>query len=148
MMKSLVVVLALVSAQLCYAEIKVYESTDNTGINKKEQIEVIEKYLTDLSGQLKNIEAKLEANTVKLKSLETNLSAKDSDIKKIQDQMVVDKKTPAKTDGQKAEASEMEKMKSDILAMKNNDIEPLREDVNAMRFSIKNIQGVLKLPAK
>jgi hypothetical protein len=147
MMKCFVLVLVFSMMQLCYAEIKVYQATDNTGINKKEQIDVIEKYLIDLSGQLKNIETKVDAGAIKIKTLETTLSTlKDNDIKKLQDQIANAKKPVAKIDGYKTEDAELEKLKTDILAIKNNDIESLREDINGMRFSIKNIQGILKIP--
>ncbi|MBC7429441.1 MAG: hypothetical protein H7336_12560 [Bacteriovorax sp.] len=152
MLKALAVVSVLLTTivipQLCHAEIKVYETTDNTGINKKEQIDVIEKYLTDFSSQLKTIEAKLDANSLKIKSMETSISAiKDTDIKKIHDQLS-EKKATVKTESQKEEANEIEKLKADVLALKNNDIEPLREDVNTLRFSVKNLQSILKVPQK
>lgn len=130
------------------AEIKAYESTDNTGINKKEQIDVIEKYLTNLSGTLKNMEAKLDANTIKLKTLEDVVKAiKDQDIKKIQDKLGEKKETPpAATNSPTAE--ELEKIKADILAIKNEDIEKVQLEVRSLKSSVEQIQGLLKINKK
>ena len=145
----LTMLIFIILPQLCYAEIKIYETTDNTGINKKEQIDVIEKYLKNLSGQLKNIETNLEANTLKLKLLESSITAiKDTDLKKIQDQLSEKKAPPVKTAEQKEEGMEIEKLKADVLALKNNDFDPLREDVNALRFSVKKLQSILKVEQK
>ncbi len=126
------------------AEIKTYESTDNTGINKKEQIEVIEKYLANLSGTLKTMEAKLEANTVKLKSLEDVIKVlKEQDIKKIQDQLG-EKKTPAAASAA-PNTEELDKIKADILAIKNEDIEKVQIEVRSLNSSVEQIQQLLKI---
>ncbi len=148
MMKTLILVMALATTQLCYAEINVYKSTDNTGINKKEQIEVIEKYLSDLSSQLQKMEAKIDENAAKLKGLETSLvTLKENDLKKLQDQ-IVPKKEDEKTASQKANEEEMNRLKADITEIKNTDVEQLRVDINALRFSVRNVEKILKVPSK
>lgn len=132
------------------AQVKSYESTDNTGINKKEQIEVIEKYLADLSGTLKTMEAKLDANTIKLKALEDVVKAiKEQDLKKIQDQ--IGEKKEASTSGTpeaKPNTEELDKIKADILAIKNEDIEKVQFEVRALNSSIEQIQQILKINRK
>lgn len=146
MMKTLMLVLAFATTQLCYAEIKVYQSTDNTGINKKEQIETIEKYLADLGGVLQRMDEKIDASVLKIKNMEASiLSIKENDLKKLQDQ-IVPKKEEDKTAAQKVNEEEMEKLKADILAVKNTDIEQLRLDINSLRFSVKNVEKILKVP--
>lgn len=148
-MKTLIVIGLLALTQPCYAEIKIYQTTDNTGINKKEQIEVIEAYLKDLSGMLKTIEARVEADSQRIKTMEANISAiREQDIKKLQEQVTkvstVAKDPANETAQQKANAEEMEKIKIDILTMKNNDIEPLREDIGMIRASLRNLQSAVK----
>ena len=87
-MKTSIFALAALFSLHCSAEIMIYKNTDNTGINKLERIGVIETYLSNLSGTLKAMEAKLDATDLKLKTLDATLSAlKENDLKKIQDQL-------------------------------------------------------------
>jgi hypothetical protein len=68
--------------QRASAEINIYQDTDNTGASKFERIGVIEKYLISLSGTLKSMEEKVDANSKKLKSLEESIgNLKDKDLK-------------------------------------------------------------------
>jgi polyhydroxyalkanoate synthesis regulator phasin len=146
-MKLIVFFLLVAAGQSGYAEIKIYESTDNTGINKREQIDVIEKYLITLSGQLKSLESKIDSNSFKIKSMETSIAGiKDIDLKKIQDQLS-EKNEPEKVDA-KNEEGELEKLRADILAVKNNDIESIRGDINSLKFSIRDIQSIIKTPKR
>lgn len=148
MMKTLVFVLSLVASQLCYAEIKLYQNTDNTGINKREQIEVVEKYLSELGTQLKTMEKKIDENSLKLKNMEASLtSLKENELKKLQEQ-VAPKKAEETTATQKVNEEEMDKLKADILAIKNTDVEQLKLDINALRFSVKEVEKNLKINGK
>lgn len=147
-MKTLVFVLSLVASQLCYAEIKLYQNTDNTGINKREQIEVVEKYLSELGTQLKTMEKKIDENSLKLKNMEASLtSLKENELKKLQEQ-VAPKKAEETTATQKVNEEEMDKLKADILAIKNTDVEQLKLDINALRFSVKEVEKNLKINGK
>jgi hypothetical protein len=117
------------------AQIKTYEDTDNTGINKLERIGVIEKYLIGLSLSLKSMETKLEANTIKLKTMEDNINTiKDKDLKSISAQL--SEKTAATPS---KDASEIEKIKADILTMKNDDIEKIKLDLQALSSAVKQL---------
>ena len=152
----LVLFFSIAISQLCYAEIKVYQSTDNTGINKKEQIDGIEKYLAELGNQLRKMEEKIDAGSLKLKNMESAIAViKEIDLKKIQEQLVLKndpaKKATGKTSDETIEVAdkdELEKLKADILAIKNNDIEQIRLDISGLKFSIKNIESILKIPGK
>jgi hypothetical protein len=156
----LVLFFSIAISQLCYAEIKVYQSTDNTGINKKEQIDGIERYLAELGNQLRKMEEKIDASSLKLKNMESAIAViKEVDLKKIQEQLIPKndpaKKATGKTSDETIEATgevigkdELEKLKADILAIKNNDIEQIRLDLNGLKFSIKNIESILKIPGK
>lgn len=156
MRNCLVLFFSIAISQLCYAEIKVYQSTDNTGINKKEQIDGIEKYLAELGNQLRKMEEKIDAGSLKLKNMESAIAViKEIDLKKIQEQLVLKndpaKKATGKTSDETIEVAdkdELEKLKADILAIKNNDIEQIRLDISGLKFSIKNIESILKIPGK
>lgn len=120
------------------AQIKIYEDTDNTGVNKLERISIIEKYLIGLSQSLKSMEAKLEANTLRLKTMEDNInSIKDKDLKSIMAQL--SEKSEVKEAPSK-DASELEKIKADILAMKNEDIEKIKLDLQSLSSALKQLQ--------
>lgn len=156
----LVLFFSIAISQLCYAEIKVYQSTDNTGINKKEQIDGIEKYLAELGNQLKKMEEKIDTSSLKLKSMESTIAViREIDLKKIQEQLAPEKvpvkkatgntsEVPNETASEVASKDELEKLKADILAIKNNDVEQIRLDINGLKFSIKNIESILKIPGK
>ncbi|AUN98195.1 hypothetical protein C0V70_08770 [Bacteriovorax stolpii] len=134
-----------------FAEIKTYQSTDNTGLNKKEQIDNLERYLMELSGSLKNMEAKLDANAIKIKTLEDIVKAiREQDIKKIQDQLG-EKKTDSPAAAQAAPGptmQEMDKLKADILTLKNEDIEKVQSDIRNLNSSVEYIQKMLKIGQK
>ena len=102
------------------AEIKPYQSIDNSGLNKQERIEVIDKYLVDLVASLKSMENKLDENSKKVKSLEEVVKAlKNAELIK-----------PAPPVSEKKNSSvvaavdlkEVEKLKADLLTLKNQDI--------------------------
>jgi DNA repair exonuclease SbcCD ATPase subunit len=137
-MKTTILGFALLLSPLCNAQIEPYKSTDNTGINKLERIGVIETYLSNLSSALKNMESKIEANTLKLTSLENSLKNKDEDIKKIQGQL--GEKKPVGP-----EMAELEKLKADMLAIKNEDIEKIRIQVQGLNYSVQSMQGLMEI---
>ncbi len=134
--KNIFLFIFLLSTQVG-AQIKIYEDTDNTGVNKLERIGIIEKYLIGLSQSLKSMEAKLETNTLKLKTIEENLgSIKDKDLKSIMAQL--SEKTAAAAAPSK-DAAEIEKIKADIMTMKNDDIEKIKLDLQALSSAIKEL---------
>jgi hypothetical protein len=137
--KTLIMSCAVFLSSLCYAEIEPYKSTDNTGINKLERIGVIETYLINLSATLKSMEGKIEANTLKLNNLESSIKTiRETDIKKIQDKLL--EKNSAKT----PEMAELTKIKEDILALKNDDIEKMRMQIQGLDSSIDSINSFIK----
>ena len=139
-MKTSIFALAALFSLHCSAEIMIYKNTDNTGINKLERIGVIETYLSNLSGTLKAMEAKLDATDLKLKTLDATLSAlKENDLKKIQDQLAEQKKAPAKSED-KIAMEELEKLKEDMLTLKNDDIEAIRQQILILKSGIDEIK--------
>ena len=120
------------------AEIKVYQDTDNTGTNKFERIGIIEKYLIDLSQSLKTMEVKIDANALKLKTLEDVVSQiKEKDLKNIQAQLA-EKKPAAKKEA--SSEGELEKLKADILTLKNDDIEKMKIDLDLLNRAVKKLE--------
>ncbi len=139
-MKTSIFALAALFSLHCSAEIRIYKNTDNTGINKLERIGVIETYLSNLSGTLKAMEAKLDATDLKLKTLDTTLSAlKENDLKKIQDQLTEQKAAIAKPQD-KVSMEELEKLKEDMLTLKNDDIEAIRQQILILKSGIDEIK--------
>ena len=137
-MNSIILGTILLFSFNCIAQIETYTSTDNTGINKLERIGVIESYLQKLSGTLKSMEAKLEAQDIKLKSLEANVSAiKEQDIKRLETQ-IAEKKAVKSED--KIAMEELEKLKADMVALKNDDIEGIAEQIRILKAAIDEIK--------
>lgn len=143
-MKKLILVFGLTLSGLCSAEIALYKSTDNTGINKLERIGVIEQYLATLSGTLQNIEAKVDATAIKVNALEKVVAQiKDTDIKNIQTKLA-EKAVPTKT----PEMEELDKLKADFLTLKNEDVESMKTQLQGLSSSVQSIQGILKSQLK
>lgn len=134
---SCALLVSLLLSTLCNADIEAYKSTDNTGINKLERIGVIENYLVTLSAALKDMEAKNTLNSVKIETLAASLKIKEADIKKIQDKLL--EKSTAKT----PEMAELEKLKQDLIALKNDDIEKMRFQIQGLSNNMDSINGVL-----
>ena len=143
-MKNLILGLGLIFSGLCAAEIELYKSTDNTGINKLERIGVIEQYLVNLSGVLKTIETKVDSNALKLMALEKVVAKiQETDIKNIQTKLG-EKSTPVKS----PEMAELDKLKADVTALKNDDIEFIRTQIQGLNSAVQSIQGILQTQVK
>lgn len=127
------------------AEMPVYKSTENEGLNKNERIDTVESYLAKMAKSLNGLEEKLNENSNKLKELDKVIKAiKDEQAKKVDSKLgEVKQPTPENPTG-KPEPSELEKLKADVLAMKNQDIEKLRSSLDELSDTVKAIQTKLK----
>lgn len=135
---------AVLSSNVCNAAIEIYKSTDNTGINKLERIEVIEQYLIKLSGALQTMEAKVDASAIKVKDLDAIVAKiKEKDLQEIYTKLG-EKSNPPKT----PEMAELERLKADFTAIKNDDIESLRIQIQGLNSSVQSIQGILQTRTK
>lgn len=124
----------------CSAEVLLYKTTDNTGINKLERIGVIEQYLVTLSEALQNMETKLEATVLKVASLEKVVSEiKEVDIKTIEKKLG-EKALPVKT----PEMEELNKLQADLRVLKNEDIEIIRIQIQGLNSSVSQLQSKVK----
>lgn len=126
-----------------FAEVKPYVTTVNSGQNKLERIDSVDKYLSELSMSLKSMEDKLDENSRKLKTLEEVMKsfkdAKVAEAQKIVSQQVVEKKVAPPKD-----LAELEKLKADILVLKNEDIEKLKADFSDLNETVKALQATLR----
>ncbi|MBY0415318.1 MAG: hypothetical protein K2Q18_14195, partial [Bdellovibrionales bacterium] len=118
-----------------------YKNTDNTGINKLERIGVIETYLTTLSATLKGMEAKVLAAELKTNAMEAKLLAKEDEIKKLKEEIASTKELLFKST---IDPKELDRLKADILEIKNEDIEKIRILVQGLNYSVQSIQGLLE----
>lgn len=129
---------ALLLSPFCMAEIDLYKSTDNTGINKLERIGVIENYLVGLSGTLKSMETKVDSSNIKIEALEGLVKTLKEENAKLKLELA-DKKAVKGVD-----QSEFDKLKADILSIKNEDIEKIRIQVQGLNYSVQSVQGLLE----
>lgn len=137
--------LSLFSFVLCtrsMATISIYETTDNSGLNKQERIETMDKYLVELSASLKKMENKLEENSNKLKSLEDIVKIIKENQNKLVETSLGEKKVTPKTATK--EISEIDKLKADILYLKNKDIEKIKMDFQELQETVKIIQDKIR----
>lgn len=139
---STIVFLSCVSVQ---AEVKIYESTDNTGRNKQERIESVEEYLIDLSKSLKVMEANLAENSKKLGAIDSILKVMATD-KAAEDKLLSAKLGEKKkaSDVDRKDMNEIEKLKADILVLKNEDIEKLKVDFREINETLKALQNTVR----
>jgi TolA-binding protein len=143
----LLFVIAIFSINLSQAEVKVYEITENTGLNKLERIDTMDKYLVELSNSIKIMEAKLSENSEKIKSLESIIrTQKEEQLKKQNEKVTteISKSSPTST----KDLSELEKLKADFIVLKNNDIEKLKVDFQDQKETINIIQATLRTQLK
>ncbi|MDD4974813.1 MAG: hypothetical protein PHY93_10710 [Bacteriovorax sp.] len=139
---TLILVINLSASSAAMAEIKPYQSIDNAGLNKQERIEVIDKYLVDLAASLKNMENKLDDNAKKLKSLEEIVKViKEAEEKKAEVKLGEKKTTPALAS---RDLSETEKLKADILTLKNQDIEKMKVDFQELKDTVNALQATIR----
>lgn len=139
-MFSLVILLS--ASSFAIAEIKPYQSIDNAGLNKQERIEVIDKYLVDLAASLKNMESKLDDNARKLKSLEDVVKGlKGDEEKKVTHELGEKKRPPVLAS---RDLNETEKLKADILVIKNQDIEKIKIDFQELKDTVRALQATVK----
>ena len=144
-MKNLTIIFGILAFALCnnlLAQIKPYQTIDNAGLNKQERIEVIDKYLVDLASSLQNMQNKLDENSKKLKSLEDTVKfIKEAELKKVEPQLGEKKITPIAAS---KDLNETEKLKADILALKNQDIEKIKIDFQDLKDTVKAIQATIR----
>ena len=134
-MKTLCLAGLLFFSSAVFAKIEVYKITENTGLNKLERIDGIENYLVSLSVNLKNMSSKLDETNKKMEELDRDIKTlKENESKRVETALG-DKRTdlPAAT-------AEIEKLKADFLALKNEDIEQLKKDLQVLSTSLKELK--------
>ncbi len=136
-------IIAMSVSALTYAEskIKTFEPTDN-GQNKRERIEYVENYVVDLVTTLRSMESKLDENAKKIKALDDVVKTIKDDLSKKETAKLGEQKAPAKESKEVKEIyQEMDKLKSDILSMKNQDIEKLKIHFEELSETVRMLQA-------
>lgn len=139
MQKVIITALILLNCNYLQAQTSIYQDTDNSGLNKKERIDNVEKYLTELSASVKKMEAKLDENDKKFKSfveIVNVLKAKSEEAArtKLGEEKKVDKSSNP----------EIAKLQSELDSLKSKDIEKLKNEVQGLSDTLKAIQSTLK----
>jgi TolA-binding protein len=143
----LVVLIALFLSNSAQAEVKSYEITENTGLNKLERIDTMDKYLVELSNSIKIMETKLNENSEKIKSLEGVIKIqKEEQLKKQNEKIITEVSKSSPTSSK--DLSELEKLKADFIILKNTDIEKLKVDFQDQKETINIIQATLRSQLK
>lgn len=148
LLETLIVTIMLSLSINAVADIKVYQSTDNTGLNKQERIESVENYLIDLSKSLRAMEAKLDENAKKMGAIDSVVKAMAVQ-KAAEDKLVLQKLGEKKlaaptTTVAPEEMNDLEKLKADILILKNDDIEKLKGDFQELNDTVRALQATIK----
>lgn len=148
LLETLIVTIMLSLSINAVADIKVYQSTDNTGLNKQERIESVENYLIDLSKSLRAMEAKLDENAKKMGAIDSVVKAMAAQ-KAAEDKLVLQKLGEKKlaaptTTVAPEEMNDLEKLKADILILKNDDIEKLKGDFQELNDTVRALQATIK----
>jgi hypothetical protein len=145
MLKTFLIALSLCSLTSAHAEIKTYHLTENDGLNKKERIDNVENYLIDLSNSLHSMESKLDENAKKIKLLDEAMkNIRIAEAKNVELNSDAGKKLSSRLGESKADGAEMDKLKADILSLKNQDIEKLKVNLQELSDTVKAIQETLK----
>ena len=122
------------------AEVPAYQITENTGLNKQERIDYLDKYMANLSSTLKSFESKLDENSKKMKDIEASIK----EMKVEADKKNVSPQTNEKKQNKNSETSEVEKLKADILVLKNKDIEKIKSDLSDLSDEVKLLLKTVK----
>jgi hypothetical protein len=134
--QTLLVSAIIVTASSAFAEISIYQSTDNTGLNKQERIEAVEKYLFELSNSLRKMESKIDDNTKEIKAIDEAVKVLKAAQAKNTETSLGEKKASTIQ-----EKSEIDKIKADILVLKNQDIEKLKVNFEDLSDTVKALQS-------
>lgn len=128
-----------------FAEIPGYQSTDNTGLNKKERIDAVETYLAKLAESISKLEQKLDENSAQIKNLEKAVKVfREEQAKKVDSKLGEAKVPTPGTPLEKTGPSELQKLKADVMALKNQDIEKLSKSLEELSDTVKAIQATLR----
>jgi Mg2+ and Co2+ transporter CorA len=94
-------------------------------MNKYERIGSIEKYLSNLSNTLKSMEEKIETQNKQIKELQSA-------------------KPPKEVVNSSLDRSLIDKMQTEINALKKDDLKKVQDDVTVMQSDIEFIREILK----
>lgn len=132
----------VITSSFAQSQIPTYEATDNAGLNKRERIDSVEKYVIDLSSSLRSMESKLDENAKKIKALDDTVKGIKEELTKKEAAKLGEQKAPQKESKEVKEIyQELDKLKSDILSMKNQDIEKLKINFEELSETVRMLQA-------
>ena len=140
--RKLILSFALLSTVKAFATVSIYQSTDNTGLNKQERLEAIEGFLTSLSKTLKAMEDEHQNEVKKMDELiKAHGLLKEAQSKR-EALGAPEKKIISDSDVKESKIKEeLEVLKRDILILKNDDIEKLKINFQELSDTVKALQA-------
>lgn len=127
---------------MAVAEVTLYKSSDDTGLNKKERIDAVESYLIVLSKSLKALEDEHRDEVKKIDVLmKSHDLLKAAELKRPTAELSEKKIIPGSELKESKMKEEIEKLKSDILVLKNDDIEKLKINFQELSDTLKALQA-------
>lgn len=143
MSKLLVLLIFMIFGVNTKAQVSVYEDTVNKGMSKEERFEVIEKYMSDFSKTVKEIESKVDDGQKKIKSLSDSINQINLKITKLEEKKIESIKAEEKIDPKKL-SEELDKVKNDLDNLKKIEVGKMSKDIEGLSNVIKSIQLIIK----
>lgn len=129
-MKTFVLAISLLVSASLLADVEVFKSQDNTGLNKLERIDGMEKSLVQYSAAIKNLESTVEEQRKLITELQKTVKIlKDNDDKRVRAAL-----GERATDVQSA-VGEIEKLKADF-----KEVENLKKEIERMKEAILDVR--------
>lgn len=129
-MKTFVLAILLMISTPLLADVDVFKSQDNTGLNKLERIDGMEKALVKYSAAIKNLEGTIEEQRKLIDELQKTVKIlKDNDDKRVRAAL-----GERATDVQSA-VGEIEKLKADF-----KEIENMKKEIERMKEAILDVR--------
>ena len=129
-MKTFVLAISFLISAPLLADVEVFKSQDNTGLNKLERIDGIEKSLIQYSATIKNMESTIEEQRKLIVELQKTVKVlKDNDDKRVRAAL-----GERASDVQSA-VGEIEKLKADF-----KEIENMKKEIERMKEAILDVR--------
>lgn len=131
------------------SELKIYQSTDNTGLGRQERFESIENYLTQMSKITKEMQAKLADGD----GLEKQIKDINQQIENSKKEVAGFKKELSslktqwesyKTSNQGVSAAEWKEYQTFLKPLKEGEYAKLQQEVEALKLVIRSMEEVIK----
>lgn len=131
------------------SELKIYQSTDNSGMGRQERFEAIENYLTKMSKITKDMESKLadgQGFQKQLKDMSTQIDSSKKEVDGLKREMATLKTQweTYKTNNQGVSADEWREYQTFLKPLKEGEYAKLQQEVEALKLVIRSMEEVIK----